>query len=117
MATQKTWDKAQTLVEVQEDLTHVHWWDGVREVARVIVCTKWFDNFILLAIMANMVCLSLYRPTEPDDSKHNSGLNEAEFIFTIIFTVEFLLKMMAIGPRKYFDDGFNHLDFLIVFFG
>eukprot|EP00240_Pyramimonas_obovata_P000215 CAMPEP_0118927358 /NCGR_PEP_ID=MMETSP1169-20130426/4846_1 /TAXON_ID=36882 /ORGANISM="Pyramimonas obovata, Strain CCMP722" /LENGTH=1618 /DNA_ID=CAMNT_0006869105 /DNA_START=431 /DNA_END=5287 /DNA_ORIENTATION=+ len=64
-----------------------------------------------------MICLSLYRPTEPDDSERNSALNEAEFIFTIIFTVELVLKMMAIGPREYFNDGFNYLDFLIVFFG
>ena len=109
--------KAKEIVDSEEEHTRFHWWDGIRKVARVIVVTKLFENLILGAILANMVALSLYQPTEPDTSARNSALEDAEFVFTLIFTVELVLKMLAIGPREYFNNGFNHLDFLIVFFG
>ena len=35
-------------------------------------------------------------------------------IFTIIFTVELILKWFAYGIRKYFTNGWNWLDFVIV---
>ena len=35
-------------------------------------------------------------------------------IFTVVFTAEVVLKLLAYGPRKYFTDGWSCLDFAIV---
>lgn len=35
-------------------------------------------------------------------------------VFTIIFTIELLLKWFGYGIRKYFTSGWNFLDFIIV---
>ncbi len=34
-------------------------------------------------------------------------------VFTLIFFVEFIIRIIAIGPKHYFTDGWNIFDFLI----
>ena len=38
----------------------------------------------------------------------------ANYVFTIIFITEAIVKNMSIGPKLYFSDGWNTFDFLIV---
>ena len=44
-------------------------------------------------------------------------LDVANQIFTILFTVEMILKLAGLGPRKYVKDHFNNFDAVIVVFG
>lgn len=37
-------------------------------------------------------------------------------VFFVIFVAEAVLKIIALGPRKYFSDNWNIFDFIIVLF-
>lgn len=41
-------------------------------------------------------------------------MNFTNVVFTFIFTVEVIVKLIAFGVRPYFRDGFNMFDFIIV---
>jgi hypothetical protein len=42
-------------------------------------------------------------------------LDISDKFFTVIFTIEIVLKWLSYGFRKYFTDGWSWLDFIIVF--
>jgi hypothetical protein len=42
------------------------------------------------------------------------ALEICNYIFTILFTFEFIVKIVAFGPRLYFTDHWNKLDVVIV---
>uniref|UniRef100_A0A3P9P8N5 Voltage-dependent L-type calcium channel subunit alpha n=1 Tax=Poecilia reticulata TaxID=8081 RepID=A0A3P9P8N5_POERE len=80
---------------------------------------KPFDIFILLAIFANCVALGVSKPFPEDDSNStNHDLEQVEYVFLIIFTIETFLKILAYGlvmhPSSYIRNGWNLLDFVIV---
>ncbi|KAI5094991.1 voltage-dependent L-type calcium channel subunit alpha-1F [Silurus meridionalis] len=94
----------------------------IRRAALSIVEWKPFDIFILLAIFANCVALGVSKPFPEDDSNAtNHDLEQVEYIFLIIFTVETFLKILAYGlvmhPSSYIRNGWNLLDFVIVIVG
>eukprot|EP00756_Hemistasia_phaeocysticola_P003728 Hpha_TRINITY_DN12419_c0_g1::TRINITY_DN12419_c0_g1_i1::g.43016::m.43016/K04850/CACNA1C; voltage-dependent calcium channel L type alpha-1C len=83
-----------------------------------IVNTKLFDNFILIAIVFNSVTLAIASPSvlENDDMAH--ALDIAECLFQSIFTVELVLKVIALGlvchPGAYLRSPSNALDAFVV---
>ncbi|XP_078520405.1 voltage-dependent L-type calcium channel subunit alpha-1F [Lissotriton helveticus] len=94
----------------------------IRRACISIVEWKPFDILILLTIFANCVALGVYIPFPEDDSNtSNHNLEQVEYIFLIIFTVETFLKIMAYGlvmhPSAYIRNGWNLLDFVIVVIG
>uniref|UniRef100_A0AAQ6IFK0 Voltage-dependent L-type calcium channel subunit alpha n=1 Tax=Anabas testudineus TaxID=64144 RepID=A0AAQ6IFK0_ANATE len=94
----------------------------IRQAALHIVEWKPFDIFILLAIFANCVALGVSKPFPEDDSNStNHDLEQVEYVFLIIFTVETFLKILAYGlvmhPSSYIRNGWNLLDFVIVIVG
>ncbi|XP_058273774.1 voltage-dependent L-type calcium channel subunit alpha-1C isoform X5 [Hemibagrus wyckioides] len=87
-----------------------------------IVEWKPFEIIILMTIFANCVALAVYIPFPEDDSNAtNSNLEQVEYLFLIIFTVEAFLKVIAYGllchPNAYLRNGWNLLDFIIVVVG
>jgi len=76
-----------------------------------------FDSIVMVLILANCVQLAMYNPLEPEDSGLNLLLGDLDTGFTVAFTLELLLKMIGLGPMRYFQDGFNWLDFLCVAIG
>uniref|UniRef100_A0A8C1P2Y5 Voltage-dependent L-type calcium channel subunit alpha n=1 Tax=Cyprinus carpio TaxID=7962 RepID=A0A8C1P2Y5_CYPCA len=94
----------------------------IRRAALHLVEWKPFDIFILLAIFANCVALGVSKPFPEDDSNAtNHDLEQVEYVFLIIFTVETFLKILAYGlvmhPSSYIRNGWNLLDFVIVIVG
>ncbi|KAL4695074.1 hypothetical protein H8959_000169 [Pygathrix nigripes] len=92
--------------------------------ARVLDCVhlRPFDILILLTIFANCVALGVYIPFPEDDSNTaNHNLEQVEYVFLVIFTVETVLKIVAYGlvlhPSAYIRNGWNLLDFIIVVVG
>uniref|UniRef100_A0A673YIL5 Voltage-dependent L-type calcium channel subunit alpha n=1 Tax=Salmo trutta TaxID=8032 RepID=A0A673YIL5_SALTR len=81
-----------------------------------------FDIFILLAIFANCVALGVSKPfPEEDSNSTNHNLEQVEYIFLVIFTIETFTKILAYGlvmhPSAYIRSGWNLLDFVIVVVG
>ncbi|KAM8792366.1 LOW QUALITY PROTEIN: voltage-dependent L-type calcium channel subunit alpha-1F-like [Eudromia elegans] len=93
----------------------------VRRAAISIVEWKPFD-ILILATIANCVALGVYIPFPEDDSNAaNHNLEQVEYVFLIIFTLETFLKIVAYGlvlhPSAYIRNGWNLLDFVIVVVG
>ncbi|XP_062850682.1 voltage-dependent L-type calcium channel subunit alpha-1C isoform X2 [Trichomycterus rosablanca] len=94
----------------------------IRRACINIVEWKPFEIIILMTIFANCVALAVYIPFPEDDSNAtNSNLEQVEYLFLIIFTVEAFLKVIAYGllchPNAYLRNGWNLLDFIIVVVG
>lgn len=59
-------------------------------------------------------------PTSGDSATRNQISSQSSLVFTILFTIEMLIKMTALGvfgENSYFGDKWNWLDFLVVFVG
>ncbi|XP_042586072.1 voltage-dependent L-type calcium channel subunit alpha-1D-like isoform X2 [Cyprinus carpio] len=94
----------------------------IRMAALALVEWKPFDIFILLAIFANCVALGVSKPFPEDDSNAtNHNLEQVEYVFLVIFTIETFTKILAYGlvmhPSAYIRSGWNLLDFVIVIVG
>ncbi|XP_041859710.1 voltage-dependent L-type calcium channel subunit alpha-1D [Melanotaenia boesemani] len=94
----------------------------IRMAALALVEWKPFDIFILLAIFANCVAMGVTKPYPDDDSNAtNHQLEQVEYVFLVIFTVETFTKILAYGlvmhPSAYIRSGWNLLDFIIVIVG
>ena len=94
----------------------------VRKKLLEIVEWKSFEAFILIAICGTCLCLAVFQPMPNGDSTAiNEFLEEIEIIFTIIFTSECCMKIMAYGfithPNAYLRNTWNILDFTIVMIG
>ncbi|CAN0154191.1 unnamed protein product [Ectocarpus sp. 8 AP-2014] len=104
----------------------------VRVACVKLVAHPWFDRFILLVIALNSIVLALTDWTRIDEdpssedvgepiaegSWRNTLLYETEGIFTAIFTLEFVLKVVSqgfiFGHGAYLRDAWNVLDFVVV---
>ncbi|VDD85848.1 unnamed protein product [Enterobius vermicularis] len=79
---------------------------------------KWFDYFILSIIAINCITLAMERPSIPPDSTERHFLTISGYAFTVIFTLEMTLKVIAngffLGHGAYFKDGWNVLDGTLV---
>ncbi|CAL2050633.1 unnamed protein product [Caenorhabditis brenneri] len=79
---------------------------------------KWFDYTILFFIGINCITLAMERPSIPPDSFERRFLQVSGYIFTVIFTGEMMMKVIAngcfIGQAAYFKDGWNILDGILV---
>jgi hypothetical protein len=71
-----------------------------------------FDNTVLLCIIGNTVSLAIEHYGM--DESLRAGLNMANLVFTVIFAVEMVLKLVALGFKGYWAEGFNRFDCLIV---
>ena len=72
-----------------------------------------FDAFIMFIIIINTICLSLDKYPDLDDEILEI-LSWANNVFTFIFTVEVIFKLIGLGVKKFFVEKFNQFDFLIV---
>ncbi|GMT06678.1 hypothetical protein PENTCL1PPCAC_28852, partial [Pristionchus entomophagus] len=79
---------------------------------------KWFDYTILFFIGINCVTLAMERPSIPPNSPERIFLDISGYAFTVIFSLEMLMKVIAngclIGEGSYFKDGWNILDGILV---
>uniref|UniRef100_A0A0R3RAB8 Ion_trans domain-containing protein n=1 Tax=Brugia timori TaxID=42155 RepID=A0A0R3RAB8_9BILA len=81
-----------------------------------------FEWLILLMICANCIALAVYQPYPAQDSDtKNIILEQIEYLFIVVFTIECVLKVIALGflfhPGAYLRNAWNILDFIIVVIG
>ncbi|XP_031294729.1 voltage-dependent L-type calcium channel subunit alpha-1S isoform X2 [Camelus dromedarius] len=77
-----------------------------------VVTSSYFEYLMFALIMLNTICLGMQHYNQSEQMNHISDiLNVA---FTVIFTLEMILKLMAFKARGYFGDPWNVFDFLIV---
>ena len=83
-----------------------------REYVYRFVINKYFTFFIAAVIMVNIVVLCMEYQDMPLD--YERGLQITNACFMGIFFVEMVLKMIAMGLKTYFTEGWTILDFVIV---
>ncbi len=72
-----------------------------------------WDGFILLCILANAAILGI--DAHYGEAGQNHALIEQwNMYFLFIFTVELAFEFLAQGPRKYFANGWNNFDVIVV---
>uniref|UniRef100_A0A8C7KYW8 Voltage-dependent L-type calcium channel subunit alpha n=1 Tax=Oncorhynchus kisutch TaxID=8019 RepID=A0A8C7KYW8_ONCKI len=77
-----------------------------------IVTSCYFEYLMFLLIMLNTMCLGMQHCNQ---STHVTDLSDMlNVIFTVLFTVEMVLKLMAFKAKGYFGDPWNVFDFVIV---
>uniref|UniRef100_A0A3Q3WTC7 Voltage-dependent L-type calcium channel subunit alpha n=1 Tax=Mola mola TaxID=94237 RepID=A0A3Q3WTC7_MOLML len=77
-----------------------------------IVTSCYFEYLMFLLIMLNTMCLGIQHCNQSDHITHLSDM--LNVIFTVLFTVEMILKLMAFKAKGYFGDPWNVFDFIIV---
>ena len=85
---------------------------------RAIVTSPGFGNFIILCILLSSAALAFDMPDVLPGSPTANTLELLDYLFTSIFLVEMVLKIVALGafaqPDGYFLSGWNLLDSFIV---
>ncbi|XP_034781997.2 voltage-dependent T-type calcium channel subunit alpha-1H-like isoform X1 [Acipenser ruthenus] len=77
------------------------------------LCTShYLDLFITLIIGINVVTMSMEHYNQPKSL--DEALKYCNYVFTIVFVFEAILKLVAFGFRRFFKDRWNQLDLAIV---
>ncbi|XP_010005153.1 PREDICTED: voltage-dependent T-type calcium channel subunit alpha-1I, partial [Chaetura pelagica] len=77
------------------------------------VCTShYLDIFITFIICLNVVTMSLEHYNQPVSLE--TALKYCNYLFTTVFVLEAVLKLVAFGLRRFFKDRWNQLDLAIV---
>jgi voltage-gated sodium channel len=85
---------------------------GVRFLA-YLTETRLFQGFVLVCIIANALALGVDAQFGERNPWHGL-IEQADFVFLMIFTGELALEFMAQGPRRYFASGWNWFDVIVV---
>ncbi|CAG9584805.1 unnamed protein product [Danaus chrysippus] len=84
----------------------------LRKHIKTIVNHKYFQQGILLAILINTLSMGIEYHNQPQELTVIVEISNV--VFSGIFAVEMLLKIIAEGPFKYISNGFNVFDGVIV---
>uniref|UniRef100_G3N292 Voltage-dependent T-type calcium channel subunit alpha n=1 Tax=Bos taurus TaxID=9913 RepID=G3N292_BOVIN len=77
------------------------------------MCTShYLDIFITFIICLNVVTMSLEHYNQPTSLE--TALKYCNYMFTTVFVLEAVLKLVAFGLRRFFKDRWNQLDLAIV---
>ena len=79
-----------------------------------IVEDIYFNALILIVIVANTLALCCDKYPKWEEEMEVK-FEIANMIFTAVFTCELIIKMVGLGMRPFFKDGFNIFDGIIVF--
>ncbi|MEM7084630.1 MAG: ion transporter [Bacteroidota bacterium] len=85
------------------------------QLCKKIAEAKWFQNFITFAIIIAGILVGIATYSEFSE-KYHTILEIANKIILWVFVAEVIIKMVAEGkkPWRYFNDGWNVFDFIIV---
>ncbi|XP_043970678.1 voltage-dependent T-type calcium channel subunit alpha-1H-like isoform X3 [Gambusia affinis] len=77
------------------------------------VCTShYLDLFITIIIFTNLLTMSMEHYNQPQYLEEI--LKYCNYVFTLVFVIEAILKLIALGLRRFFKERWNQLDLAIV---
>ncbi|XP_061169673.1 voltage-dependent calcium channel type A subunit alpha-1-like [Saccostrea echinata] len=89
----------------------------IRRFCHFVVNLRYFDLFIMIVICASSFALATEEPVN-EKALRNQILNYFDYVFTIVFTVEMILKVIDLGvflhPGSYCRNLWNILDATVV---
>ncbi|XP_030067538.1 voltage-dependent T-type calcium channel subunit alpha-1H isoform X2 [Microcaecilia unicolor] len=83
-----------------------------RKYIHTLCTSHYLDLFITFIIGVNVITMSMEHYSQPKSLEE--ALKYCNYVFTIVFVFEALLKLVAFGFRRFFKDRWNQLDLAIV---
>uniref|UniRef100_A0A6I8PP93 Voltage-dependent L-type calcium channel subunit alpha n=1 Tax=Ornithorhynchus anatinus TaxID=9258 RepID=A0A6I8PP93_ORNAN len=77
-----------------------------------VVNSTYFEYLMFVLILLNTICLAMQHYGQ--SCLFKQAMNILNMVFTGLFTVEMILKLIAFKPKHYFCDAWNTFDALIV---
>lgn len=77
-----------------------------------IITNKLFDPIIMAAIIGNIIVMAM--SYEDSSQSYQNVLDKLNLGFTVIFILEMVLKLLALGPKGYWFNGWNKFDAFVV---
>uniref|UniRef100_A0A671SVZ1 Voltage-dependent T-type calcium channel subunit alpha n=1 Tax=Sinocyclocheilus anshuiensis TaxID=1608454 RepID=A0A671SVZ1_9TELE len=90
----------------------VHFWRLVCDTFRKIVDSKYFGRGIMIAILINTLSMGIEYHEQPDEL--TNALEISNIVFTSLFALEMLLKLLVYGLFGYIKNPYNIFDGIIV---
>ncbi|XP_072523024.1 voltage-dependent T-type calcium channel subunit alpha-1G isoform X6 [Salminus brasiliensis] len=90
----------------------VHFWRLVCDTFRKIVDSKYFGRGIMIAILINTLSMGIEYHEQPEEL--TNALEISNIVFTSLFALEMLLKLLVYGPFGYIKNPYNIFDGIIV---
>jgi hypothetical protein len=97
---------------------HHIWFEGnyrpvvfFRKYILKLVSHSWFNSFVMFCVLINTLVLMMDNLVSKETDTVLSLINQW---LTLVFLIEFILKLIALGIREYCRDGFNIFDGIIV---
>ncbi|XP_043103972.1 sodium channel, voltage-gated, type I-like, alpha [Puntigrus tetrazona] len=87
-------------------------WVKIKKIVHMVIMDPFADLFITICIVINTVFMAM--EYHPMDESYIAMLTTANVVFIAIFTAEMILKIIALDPYMYFQEGWNIFDSIIV---
>ncbi|XP_059479446.1 sodium channel protein para isoform X5 [Neocloeon triangulifer] len=87
-------------------------WLKLTEFVNFIVFDPFVELFITLCIVVNTLFMALDH--HDMDKNMEKALKSGNYFFTATFAIEATMKLIAMSPKYYFQEGWNIFDFIIV---
>jgi len=83
-----------------------------------VIKSEYFDKTILFFIIVTCIQLASFDPTDMSTTSVRAQVDYAvDLVLLIVFTVEMIMKLIALGVCRYCKDGWNRLDGFVVIMG
>uniref|UniRef100_A0A8C3KFV5 Sodium channel protein n=1 Tax=Calidris pygmaea TaxID=425635 RepID=A0A8C3KFV5_9CHAR len=90
-------------------------WRAVKEKVKLVILDPFVDLLIMVCIVVNTLFMALEYPQMP--TNYCNMIFISDKVFTLIFTVEMILKIIALDPYHYFQQKWNIFDSIVVMVG
>ncbi|XP_044257372.1 sodium channel protein para-like isoform X3 [Tribolium madens] len=87
-------------------------WVVIQKFIALIVFDPFVELFITLCIVVNTLFMALDHHDMDKDLER--ALKSGNYFFTATFMIEATMKLIAMSPKYYFQEGWNIFDFIIV---
>ncbi len=99
---------------MKQKTNHTNWKSKLHEIIYEADTKegKWFDIILILTILVSIILVML-ESVESFDSKYHNFLNVSEWVITILFSIEYIARIVTIKkPSKYIFSFYGVIDFL-----
>ncbi|XP_064906451.1 sodium channel protein type 5 subunit alpha-like [Columba livia] len=90
-------------------------WRAVKDKVKLVILDPFADLLIMVCIIVNTFFMALEYPDMPKSYRRMICISDK--VFTLIFTAEMILKIIALDPYNYFQQKWNIFDSVVVMIG
>ncbi|GAA6099121.1 voltage-dependent T-type calcium channel subunit alpha-1H isoform X2 [Tachysurus ichikawai] len=90
----------------------MRYWENFRDRMKRIVDSKYFNRGIMIAILINTLSMGIEHHKQPDEL--TDVLEISNIVFTSMFVLEMIFKLLAFGLFGYIKNPYNIFDGIIV---